>query len=173
MALGPNARLLPHGKRPRPGRQPEEGMRRLLVSKRRKPTSATAHPPTKVGADALGPGPGRCAGAAYCGNDMLRALCRKMQRGNDLALQNKCLSVVQDKDQKDTYLSGSGGGVATCQKPSAGRQNPRHDGRMENISGVSPMQAWGFQCMARWAPSAGLPQRRMHWVRDEVLKETR
>ena len=44
-------------------------MRRLLVSKRRKPTSATAHPPTKVGADALGPGPGRCAGAAYCGND--------------------------------------------------------------------------------------------------------
>ncbi len=31
--------------------------------------------PTKVGADALGPGPGRC------GNDMLRALCRKMQRG--------------------------------------------------------------------------------------------
>ena len=34
-----------------------------------------ADPPTKVGADALGPGPGRC------GNDMLRALCRKMQRG--------------------------------------------------------------------------------------------
>ncbi len=29
MALGPNARLLPHGKRPRPGHQPEESMRRL------------------------------------------------------------------------------------------------------------------------------------------------
>ena len=26
----------------------------------------------------------------------------------------------------------------------------------------SPMQAWGRQCMTRWAPSAGLPQRRMH-----------
>jgi hypothetical protein len=37
-------------------------MRRMLVSKRRWPTSATAHPPTKVGADALGPGPDRCAG---------------------------------------------------------------------------------------------------------------
>ena len=35
MALGPCARRLPHGKRPRPGRQPEESTQRLLVSKRR------------------------------------------------------------------------------------------------------------------------------------------
>ena len=51
----------------------------MLVSKRRMPTGPTAHPPTKVGAEALGPGPGRCAGAAYCGNAMRRGtLCRTM-----------------------------------------------------------------------------------------------
>jgi hypothetical protein len=42
MALGPVARLLPHGKRPRPGRQPKGGMRRMLVSKRRLPPGTAA-----------------------------------------------------------------------------------------------------------------------------------
>ena len=38
---------------------------------RGRPTSATVHPSTKVGASALGPGPNRCARTAYCGNNML------------------------------------------------------------------------------------------------------
>ncbi len=68
------------------------------------PTSATAHPSTRVGASALGPGPNRCAGTAYCGKRYAgkcnatgyataNAACWKMQRGNNAATPNVWCSV--------------------------------------------------------------------------------
>jgi hypothetical protein len=59
VALGLTARLLPHGKRPRPGRQPEGSVR--------------LH----------GPRPDYAAAREHCGDECTssnRALCRKLQR---------------------------------------------------------------------------------------------
>ena len=150
MALGPCARRLPHGKRPRPGCQPEESTRRMLVSKRRvalgpKRTRCLiygvwAHIDTALGPDSANAATtcgaaryaGKCSAAERVSARRGRHLRRSRQRG---CHTDACTEV-------NIMRAGSNGHAREATKQ-----------RQLNTMRKLQRAVGACQCTSRWVPS--------------------